>query len=175
MCRGPNNCFFFLKCPSASLYGGAVIMHGISAKDHGGPKCPSVVPFEILHSEGPFGVANWALRFGMTLQYGGHDCFHSEVPFGGWCIPFEMHRICAGLGVLHDRFGNHCSKTSCWSHKLGMSVSIFCIYFQIIQYTGVVWIVGQIYTTIVYIVLQFYSDVTTLWSTSKDVRSAVHP
>ncbi len=34
-------------------------MHRISAKDHGGPKCPSVVPFEILHSEGPFEVANY--------------------------------------------------------------------------------------------------------------------
>ncbi len=54
--RGPNNCF--LKCPSASLYGGAVIMQRISAKDHGGPKCPSVARFEILYSEGPFEVAN---------------------------------------------------------------------------------------------------------------------
>ncbi len=34
-------------------------MQRISAKDHGGPKCPSVVPFEILNSEGPFEVANF--------------------------------------------------------------------------------------------------------------------
>ncbi len=33
----------------------------------------------------------WALLFGMTLQYGGHDCFLSEVPFGGRYIPFGMH------------------------------------------------------------------------------------
>ncbi len=25
----------------------------------------------------------------MALQYGGHDDFHSEVPFGGHYIPFE--------------------------------------------------------------------------------------
>ncbi len=30
----------------------------ISTKDHGGPNCPSVVPFEILHYEGPFEVAS---------------------------------------------------------------------------------------------------------------------
>ncbi len=29
------------------------------AKDHGSPKCPLVVPFEILHSEGPFEVASF--------------------------------------------------------------------------------------------------------------------
>ncbi|ROL41221.1 Glycine cleavage system H protein, mitochondrial [Anabarilius grahami] len=29
------------------------------AKDHRGLKCPSVVPFEILHSEGPFEVASF--------------------------------------------------------------------------------------------------------------------
>ncbi len=53
-CRGPNNCF--LKCPSASssrAYSEAPSSR-ISAKDHGGPKCPSVVPFKILHSEEPF-------------------------------------------------------------------------------------------------------------------------
>uniref|UniRef100_A0A672S1X3 Zgc:175136 n=1 Tax=Sinocyclocheilus grahami TaxID=75366 RepID=A0A672S1X3_SINGR len=32
-----------------------------------------------------------ALRFGMTLQYGGHDCFHSEAPFRGQNIPFGTH------------------------------------------------------------------------------------
>ncbi len=46
-----------------------------------GPKYPSV-------ASGQF----WALRFGTTLQYGGHDCFHSEVPFGGWYISFWTHR-----------------------------------------------------------------------------------
>ncbi len=39
-------------------------MQKISAKDHGGPKCPSVVSFEILHSEGPFEVANFE-HFGL--------------------------------------------------------------------------------------------------------------
>ncbi len=34
-------------------------MERISVKDHGGPKCPSVVPFGILHSEGPFEVASF--------------------------------------------------------------------------------------------------------------------
>ncbi len=32
------------------------------------------------------------LRLGTTLQYGGHDFFHSEVPFGGQYIRFWMHR-----------------------------------------------------------------------------------
>ncbi len=50
-------------------------MQRISAKDHGGQ---SVVPFEILHSEGPFEVANFE-HFGLERR--GHDCFHSEVPF----------------------------------------------------------------------------------------------
>ncbi len=34
-------------------------MQRISAKDHGSPKCPSFVPFEILNSEVPFEVANF--------------------------------------------------------------------------------------------------------------------
>ncbi len=29
-------------------------MERISARDHEGQKCPSVVPFKILHSKGPF-------------------------------------------------------------------------------------------------------------------------
>ncbi len=39
-------------------------MERISAKHHGGPKCPSVLPFEILHSEGPFEVASFE-HFGL--------------------------------------------------------------------------------------------------------------
>ncbi len=35
-----------------------------------------------------------ALRFGTTLQNGGHDCFHSEVPFRGRYIPFGTHFLC---------------------------------------------------------------------------------
>ncbi len=43
-------------------------MQRISAKDHGGTKCPSVVPFEILHSEGPFEVAN-SEHFGLERHF----------------------------------------------------------------------------------------------------------
>ncbi len=43
-------------------------MQRISTKDHGGPKCPSVVPFEILHSEGPFEVANFE-HFGLERHF----------------------------------------------------------------------------------------------------------
>ncbi len=68
-------------------------MQRICAKDHRGPKCPSVVPFEILHSEGPFeGVSFKHFRFGPTPQYGGHDCFHTERSFRGRYIPFGMHQ-----------------------------------------------------------------------------------
>ncbi|ROL45560.1 hypothetical protein DPX16_17676 [Anabarilius grahami] len=38
------------------------------AKDHGGPKCPSVVPFKILHSEGPFEVASFE-HFGLERPF----------------------------------------------------------------------------------------------------------
>ncbi len=34
-------------------------MQIICSMDHGSPKCPSVVPFEILHSEGPYEVASF--------------------------------------------------------------------------------------------------------------------
>ncbi len=43
-------------------------MERISAKDHGGPKCPSVVSFEILHSEGPFEVASFE-HFGLERPF----------------------------------------------------------------------------------------------------------
>ncbi len=44
-------------------------MERISAKDHGGPKCPSVVPFEILHSEGPFEVVKGIVHFEIKICY----------------------------------------------------------------------------------------------------------
>ncbi len=43
-------------------------MQRISAKGHRGPKCPSVVPFEILHSKGPFEVANFE-HFGLERHF----------------------------------------------------------------------------------------------------------
>ncbi len=43
-------------------------MQRICAKDHGGPTCPSVVPFEILQSEGPFEVANFE-HFGLERHF----------------------------------------------------------------------------------------------------------
>ncbi len=43
-------------------------MQRISEKDHGSPKCPSVVPFGILHSEGPFEVAN-SEHFGLERHF----------------------------------------------------------------------------------------------------------
>ncbi len=53
-----------IPCP----HGGAIIMKRISTKDHGGPKCPSVVPFKILHSEGPFEVASFE-HFGLEWPF----------------------------------------------------------------------------------------------------------
>ncbi len=68
-------------------------MQRISAKYHGGPKCPSVVPFEILHSEGPFEVANFE-HFGLEQAFNmaamivfTPKCPSEGVPFGtrnGW-------------------------------------------------------------------------------------------
>ncbi len=50
----------FLEVPFCIIipcqHRGTIIMERISAKDHGDPKCPSVLPFEILRSEGPFEV-----------------------------------------------------------------------------------------------------------------------
>lgn len=54
-------------------------------------KCPSIVPFKIIHSEEPFEVVSFKQSgFGTTLQYGDHGCFDSEVPFRGRFIPFAM-------------------------------------------------------------------------------------
>ncbi len=53
-----------MPCP----HGGAVIMEIISSKDHGSPKCPSVEPFEILHSKGPFEVASFE-HFGLERPF----------------------------------------------------------------------------------------------------------
>ncbi len=43
-------------------------MQKICAKDHGGPKWQSVVPFEILHSKGPFEVASFE-HFGLVPPF----------------------------------------------------------------------------------------------------------
>lgn len=43
-------------------------MERICAKDHGRPNCPSVVPFKILHSEGPFEVAHFE-HFGLERPF----------------------------------------------------------------------------------------------------------
>ncbi len=43
-------------------------MQRFCAKDHGSPKCTSVVPFEILHSEGPFEVASFE-HFGLERPF----------------------------------------------------------------------------------------------------------
>ncbi len=56
-CRGPNN--LFLKCPSASSHGGAVIMQRISANDHWGSKRPSVVPLKSFIPKGPLSTSVW--------------------------------------------------------------------------------------------------------------------
>ncbi len=70
-------------------------MQRISAKDHG---CQSVVPFEILHSEEPFEVANFE-HFGLEryVHMAAMIVFTSEVPFGGRYIPFETHRLYVSL------------------------------------------------------------------------------
>ncbi len=87
--------WLFLKVPFwviiPCLHRGVVIMERIFAKNHGGPKCTSVVPFEILHSEGPFEVAVlstsvWNDPSIWLNDPNGNmtrDCFHSEVPFRG--------------------------------------------------------------------------------------------
>ncbi len=43
-------------------------MERICTKDHGSPKCPSVVLFEILNSEGPFKVARFE-HFGLERPF----------------------------------------------------------------------------------------------------------
>ncbi len=43
-------------------------MQRICAKNNVGPKCPSVVPFKILHSEGPFEVASFE-HFGLERPF----------------------------------------------------------------------------------------------------------
>ncbi len=43
-------------------------MERISAKNHGGPKCQSVVPFQILHSEGQIEVASFE-HFGFERPF----------------------------------------------------------------------------------------------------------
>lgn len=54
---------------------------GTEPASHGSAKCPLVVPFEILHSEGPFEVAH---LFGMTLQWPmAMTVFTLKCPFGG--------------------------------------------------------------------------------------------
>ncbi|ROL54856.1 hypothetical protein DPX16_23308 [Anabarilius grahami] len=42
--------------------------HYVMTKDYGGPTCPSVVPFEILHSEGLFEVASFE-HFGLERPF----------------------------------------------------------------------------------------------------------
>ncbi len=62
-----------------------------------GPKCPSVVPFKILHSEGPFEVASFE-HFGLERPFhGGHDCFHSEAPLRG---QYKSRLMAEGLLLL---------------------------------------------------------------------------
>ncbi len=61
-CRGPNNCI--LKCPFApSSFAHMEVLSLCKASVQGimggGPKCLSVVPFEISDSKGPFEVASF--------------------------------------------------------------------------------------------------------------------
>ncbi len=86
--------YIIILCPHEGL----IIIQRICAKYHGDSRCLSIVPFEILHSEGPIEVAN---QLGTTLQYGGHDCFHSELPFRGRYIPFGTPRL--SLYLSHTR------------------------------------------------------------------------
>ncbi len=57
----------------------------------------------------------WALRFGTTLQYDSHDCFHSEVPFGGRYIPFGTHR------QFLERLSNSCGGSFQWNGETGLN------------------------------------------------------
>ncbi len=78
--KGPTNFLevpFIILCP----HGGAIIMERIFTKNHGGQ---SVHQLYLSRSSIPKGPLKWpSLSFVMTLQYGGHDCFHYKVPFGG--------------------------------------------------------------------------------------------
>ncbi len=97
--KGVGDKQLFLEVPFCVIipcpYGGTVIMERISVKDHGGPEvsigCTLRNPsFRRALWSGKF----WAIRFGTTLQYGSHYCFHSDVPFGGRYILLGTHRKC---------------------------------------------------------------------------------
>ncbi len=75
----------FLEVPFCVIilcqYGSAVIMERISAKNHGGGRS--------VHQLYP--SKSFITKVCTTLQYGSHDCFHSEVPFGRRYILFGTH------------------------------------------------------------------------------------
>ncbi len=70
----------------------------------GGPKCPSVVPFEIPDSEGPFEVASFE-----HFDWEWHFNFHSEVPFGGRYIPFGTHRSFCRITLMNQSWDKRLS------------------------------------------------------------------
>ncbi len=49
----------------------------------------------------------WALRFGTTLKYGGHDCFYSEMQY----MPFGTHRTCDFSSERKDVWGGRVFKS----------------------------------------------------------------
>ncbi len=80
-------------------------MQRISAKGHRGPKCPSVVPFEILHSKGPFEVANFE-HFGLERHFNmaAMIVFTPKCPSEGeypiWNAPYIYIYIQSVIGVV---------------------------------------------------------------------------
>ncbi len=91
-CRGPNNCF--LKCPSASLYGCAVIVQRIRTKDHGARSVHQLYPLKSFIPTGPLKwlIFNTSVWNDTSIWQPWLFFFHSEVPFGGQYIPFGTHR-----------------------------------------------------------------------------------
>ncbi len=97
-----------ILCP----HGGAVIMERICAKDHGGLKCPSVVPFEILHSEGPFEVASFE-HIGLERPFNMAAMIFFTIDLYRFPIrPFQAHRRVRHLGMV-----NLMSFTILWVHR----------------------------------------------------------
>ncbi len=69
-----------------------VILERISAKDHGEPKCPSVLPFEILHSEGPFEVdsfEHFCLKWPFNMA--AMIVFTRRAKYPVWNAPIDWH------------------------------------------------------------------------------------
>ncbi len=98
----------------------------------------------------------WVLRFGTTLQYGGHDCFHSEVPFGGRYIPFgtpwEDKAQTRHRPILERGLGNNSSFAfkDTWTKR-----ACFCFYSK--------WAYSKLYNKLSVICILSWNFTETFW------------